>query len=70
MLHARITDDSQFLETHRIRPAVRHILFTPDWNYNLGGTYRLPLFDGLIRSTSRLESSGKGKRMGSGVAPA
>jgi iron complex outermembrane receptor protein len=67
LLHARITDDSQYQSIIGHPLPSDHIIFTPDWNYNLGATYRLPLFDGRDSLDFNAGIVGKGTRMGSGV---
>jgi iron complex outermembrane receptor protein len=67
LLHARVTDDSQYQELIGYPLPSDHIIFTPDWNYNLGGTYRLPLFEGRDSLDFSASVVGKGTRMGSGV---
>jgi iron complex outermembrane receptor protein len=67
LLHARITDDSQFEETVGYGLPSDHLLFVPDWNYSLGATYSIPLFDGRDRLTFNANVTGKGERVGSGV---
>jgi iron complex outermembrane receptor protein len=45
LLHARITNDSEYLqETGMALPSDR-ILFTPAWNYNLDSSYTVPVGD-------------------------
>jgi iron complex outermembrane receptor protein len=68
LLHARITDDSQFVATTGYGLPSDKILFTPDWNYNLSGTYKWPLFDGLNSLEFTAGVVGKGERNGSGLA--
>ena len=68
LLHARITDDSQFVATTGYGLPSDKILFTPDWNYNLSGTYQLPLFDGRNVLEFTAGVVGKGARNGSGLA--
>lgn len=68
LLRARIEDDSQFRDTVGLGLPSDRILFTPDWNYSLGTTYRLPVADG--RDTLEFSAGlvAKGSRVGSGVA--
>lgn len=68
LLHARITDDSQFVATTGYGLPSDKILFTPDWNYNLSGTYAVPVNHGRDAVEFTAGVIGKGARNGSGLA--
>lgn len=68
LLRARIEDDSQFRSTVGYGLPSDRILFTPDWNYSLGTTYRLPVADGRDSLEFSASLVSKGSRVGSGVA--
>lgn len=68
LLHARITDDSQFVATTGYGLPSDKILFTPDWNYSLSGTYSVPVFEGRHSVEFTAGVIGKGERNGSGLA--
>ena len=67
LLHARITDDSQYFRTTGTHVSTDRVIFTPDWNFNLGTDYVVPLgpnqlvFDAVLL--------GKGDRPGSSLDP-
>lgn len=63
LLHARITDPTEFEQTTGFSLPSDRIIFTPDWNYHVGSTYWLPIGDDeLVFSASVV---GKGERLGS-----
>ena len=66
-LHARITDDSQYFATTGTHVSTNHIIFTPDYNYNLGTTYTLPLGTNALVFDAGI--FGKGSRYGSSLDP-
>jgi iron complex outermembrane receptor protein len=66
-LHARITDDSQYFATTGTHVSTNHIIFTPDYNYNLSTTYTLPLAANALVFDAGL--FGKGSRYGSSLDP-
>ena len=43
LLHARITDGSDYEETTGMPLPTEKIIFTPDWNFNLGTDYTMPV---------------------------
>ncbi|TXS92132.1 TonB-dependent receptor [Parahaliea maris] len=66
LLHARITDDSQFEQTTGFSLPTDKILFVPDWNYYLAGNYILPV--GSDTLTFNLSVTAKGEREGSSLS--
>jgi iron complex outermembrane receptor protein len=68
LLHARITDETAFVETTGYGLPSDRILFLPDWNYSLGASYTLPLSSGRDSLEFALSAVGKGTRVGSGLA--
>lgn len=69
LLHARVTDKSEFVATTGYSLAGDRILFVPDWNLNVGTNYRVELGadDQLLFDVSGIA---KGKRTGSSLDPA
>ncbi len=67
LLHARITNDAEFKAVTGVDGPTKRILFTPDWNYNLGVNYTIP-----VTATGKLVFDagviGKGDRVGSDLA--
>jgi iron complex outermembrane receptor protein len=68
-LHARITNQSEYIETTGFALASDRVLFTPDWNYNLDGIYSMPVRDGRDTLELMLVAVGKGNRIGSSLSP-
>ena len=66
-LHARITDDSEYFATTGTHVSTNHIIFTPDYNYNLSTTYTLPLGANALVFDAGI--FGKGSRYGSSLDP-
>ena len=69
LLHARITDQSEYVALIGERLPSNRILFVPDWNFNIGSNYTVPLphDDALVFDASLI---GKGSRVGSSLDPA
>ncbi|MBS0374477.1 MAG: TonB-dependent receptor [Proteobacteria bacterium] len=67
LLHARITDDNDYFAVTGVHAQTDRILFTPDWNYNLGASYYIPVA-GRDRVMLDLGIVGKGDRVGSDLA--
>jgi len=68
LLHARITDGSEYVHTTGMPLPDDRILFTPDWNFDLNGSYTQPIGDDALRFDGTL--IGKGDRVGSTLNPA
>lgn len=66
LLHARITDDTAYFDTTGMTLASDRLLFVPDWNYHLNGSYTLPIGSDDLRWDVTLV--GKGERIGSTLA--
>jgi iron complex outermembrane receptor protein len=66
LLHARVTDNSEFVNTTGYALAGDRILFVPDWNFNLGTNYRVALGadDALVFDAAAVA---KGSRTGSSL---
>ena len=67
LLHARITDGSEYVQTTGMPLPDNRILFTPDWNFDLNGSYTQPIGDDSLRFDGTL--IGKGDRVGSTLTP-
>lgn len=67
LLHARITDDSAYTATTGLTLASDRLLFLPDWNYFVSGSYTVPIGSDDLRFDATL--IGKGDRIGSTLAP-
>ena len=67
-LHARITNGSEYVQTTGMPLPSDRILFTPDWNFDLNGSYTQPIGDDSLRFDGTL--IGKGDRVGSTLTPA
>jgi iron complex outermembrane receptor protein len=67
LMHARITDQSGWLEVTGAPLATDRLLFQPDWNFNLDSDVTVPLGDGTL--IWNLNISGKGSRPGSSFDP-
>ncbi len=67
LLHARITDGSEYEKTTTLPLPSDRILFTPDWNFDLNGSYTQPIGDDSLRFDGTL--IGKGDRVGSTLTP-
>jgi len=67
LLHARITDGSEYVKTTGMALPDDRILFTPDWNFDLNGSYTQPIGDDALRFDGTL--IGKGDRVGSTLTP-
>ena len=69
LLHARVTNDNEFMQITGLPLASDHILFVPDWNFNAGTSYTLPVSDrdNLVFAADVI---GKGSRLGSSLNPA
>ncbi len=67
LLHARITNGSEYEETTKMPLPSDRILFTPDWNFDLNGSYTQPIGDDALRFDGTL--IGKGDRVGSTLTP-
>ncbi|MDB5469045.1 MAG: hypothetical protein JWR84_605 [Caulobacter sp.] len=65
-LHARITDDSAYTDTTGMTLASDRLLFLPDWNYYVTGSYTVPIGSDDLRFDATL--IGKGDRIGSTLA--
>ena len=67
LLHARITNGSEYEDTTKMPLPSDRILFTPDWNFDLNGSYAQPIGDDALRFDGTL--IGKGDRIGSTLTP-
>jgi iron complex outermembrane receptor protein len=67
LLHARITDGSEYTQTTTLPLPSNRILFTPDWNFDLNGSYTQPIGEDSLRFDGTL--IGKGDRVGSTLTP-
>ena len=63
LLHARIVDGTEYTATTGIALATDRILFLPDWNYFVSGSYTLPVGADDLRLDATI--IGKGDRVGS-----
>lgn len=63
LLHARITDGSEYTATTGLPLATDRILFLPDWNYYLNGSYTVPVGADDLRFDATVIA--KGDRVGS-----
>jgi len=68
LLHARITNGAEYTQTTTLPLPDNRILFTPDWNFDLNGSYTQPIGDDSLRFDGTL--IGKGDRVGSTLSPA
>ena len=68
LLHARITDGTEYEQTTTLPLPSNRILFTPDWNFDLNGSYIQPIGEDSLRFDGTL--IGKGDRVGSTLTPA
>ena len=66
LVHARITDGSDYFETTGFAVASNRILFTPDWNFDLNGSYTQQIGEDSLRFDGTL--IGKGDRVGSSLS--
>ncbi|MEO7656519.1 MAG: TonB-dependent receptor [Sphingomicrobium sp.] len=67
LLHARITDDSQYFATTGVHISTDRLIFTPDYNYSFGTNYKVPIgANALILDASIV---GKGNRIGATLDP-
>ncbi len=67
LLHARITDDSQYFATTGFHVSTDRIIFTPDWNFNIGSNYTVPLGENALIFDANIVA--KGSRVGSSLDP-
>ena len=67
LVHARITDDSDYREATGRRVPTDRIIFTPDWNFNIGTDYTIPVGNDTV--TLHAGVVAKGDRKGSVVNP-
>jgi iron complex outermembrane receptor protein len=68
LLHARITNGSEYVQTTGMALPTDRILFTPDWNFFANGSYTQPIGSDSLRFDGTL--IGKGDRVGSTLSPA
>lgn len=68
LLHARITNDDKYFAVTGSRVSTDHIIFTPDWNFNIGSNYTVPVGDDALVFDANLIA--KGSRFGSSLDPA
>jgi iron complex outermembrane recepter protein len=68
LLHARITNDAGYQAITGVPVPTDRILFTPDWNYNLGVNYYVPMPNGHDRVMFDLAAVGKGNRVADDLA--
>jgi iron complex outermembrane recepter protein len=69
LLHARINNQSEYIETTGYALPTDRILFTPDWNYNVDAHYTVPMRDGRDALEFMIGAVGKGSRAGSSLSP-
>jgi len=62
LLHARVTNSQEYTEETGLTLNSDRVLFTPDWNYNVGTTYSVPLNDGGQFMDFHLGAVAKGSR--------
>ncbi len=67
LLHARITSDADYFAVTGVHAQTDHVLFTPDWNYNVGVNYWVPVAD-KDKLLFDVGVVGKGNRVGSDLA--
>ena len=68
LLHARITNDDEYFKITGFHVSSDRVIFTPDWNFNLGTNYVVPVGqDQLVFDAALI---GKGDRIGSSLDPA
>ncbi len=67
LLHARIVDDAPFRATTGTAPSSDRIIFTPDWNFNVGGSYTVPVGENALVFDANVIA--KGDRVGSSLDP-
>ena len=67
LLHARITDDSQYFATTGVHVSTDRLIFTPDFNYSLGTNYKVPMGANALIFDATLV--GKGNRIGATLDP-
>jgi iron complex outermembrane receptor protein len=66
LLHSRIIDTTEYVQTTGQQASSNRILFLPDWNFNLGTNYVVPLgADKLVFDAGLIA---KGNRQGSTVS--
>lgn len=69
LMHARITNGSEYVETTDMPLPTSRILFVPDWDFTLNGGYTQPLGDDqALRFDATVIA--KGDRVGSTLSPA
>jgi iron complex outermembrane receptor protein len=68
LLHARITDGSEYVQTTGMPLPDDRILFTPDWNFYANASYTHPLGNDALRLDGTV--IGKGDRIGSTLSAA
>ncbi len=68
LLHARITDGSEYTQTTGLPLPTDRILFLPDWNFYADANYSLPVGADTMRFDATL--IGKGDRVGSTLSAA
>jgi iron complex outermembrane recepter protein len=66
LMHARVTNPNEFIETTGIVPPTDRILFVPDWTYNVDVDYTVPFERDSLEF--QLGANGKGDRTGSDLA--
>ena len=67
LMHARITDQSGWIEVTGAPLATDRLLFQPDWNANIDSDYTVPVGQGSL--TWNVNVTGKGSRPGSSFDP-
>ncbi len=67
LLHARITNDDQYRAITGVNVSTDHIIFTPDWNFNVGSNYTVPIGEDALVFDANLVA--KGSRYGSSLDP-
>ena len=67
LLHARITNGSEYVDTTGMPLPSNRILFTPDWNFDINGSYTQPIGDDSLRFDGTVIA--KGDRVGSTLTP-
>jgi iron complex outermembrane receptor protein len=66
LMHARVTNYNEFIETTGIVPPTDRILFVPDWTYNVDVDYTVPFERDSLEF--QLGANGKGDRTGSDLS--
>jgi iron complex outermembrane receptor protein len=66
LMHARLTNPNEFIDTTGIVPPTDRILFVPDWTYNVDVDYTVPFKTDSLEFM--LGATGKGDRTGSDLA--